>query len=119
MICNQINYMNRRTFIAFVLASASSNSGLAMYNMANRHKLPIMQLLESLNNSFSSLDMASKREAITWVKTIPDGLDVNTLLVYIKTCINDDYMNNRVDFANNILLSRTEIMLFSLKQLNA
>jgi len=111
--------MNRRTFIAFALASASSNSGLAMCNTANRRKLPIMQLLEDLNNSFPSLDMASKREAIMWIKTIPDGLDVNALLVYIKTCINDDYMNNKVDFANNILLSRTEIILFSLKQLNA
>jgi hypothetical protein len=52
-----------------------------------------------------------------WIKELPVNSDLNTLTEYLVNLIRQDYKKNDVSLVEGIILSNTEIKLYSAKEL--
>ena len=102
--------INRRQFLSLSVLI------FAPYFKVKAQPSSFETLLYGIKNPFQISISKERHNLDDWISKLPVTLNVSELSEYVLTLIKSDYIENRVDLIDGVILSNTEIMLFFAKE---
>ena len=105
--------MNRREFVSLALLIFAPISNARLVNG------DLQIVLNQIVNPFGNLIRMDSAALEEWIGALPNISNVDFFSEYILSQIEIDYIENRVMLVEGIVLSETEVMLCSARELYA